>query len=927
MSEAFSPERWRQVKAIFQSAVDKDSKLRAAFLESECDGDEALRSEVERLLAADAYDPHFLESSPVHLASLQSLETSESSFIGIRLGPYRVIEEIGRGGMGAVYLAERTDGFAKRVAIKVIKRGMDTDDTLRRFRNERQILAHLEHQNIAHLLDGGTTDDGLPYFVMEYVEGSTIDEYCDDRNLDINERVKLFREVCAAVSYAHRHLAIHRDIKPSNILVTTEGTPKLLDFGIAKLLSPDAEEMARTATAMQLMTPEYASPEQIRGDTSITTATDVYSLGVVLYELLTGRHPYDFPNRRPDEVARIICETEPPRPSRAIAECGMLNADLKKGGGVKDKSNQQSAISIQQSKPHSAISNPKSLRGDLDNIVLMALRKDPSRRYGSVDQFSEDLRRYIAGLPVSARSDTLRYRTSKFVQRNKAATVAAALLLLTVLAGIGATLYQARRAEQQRALAEKRFNEVRELARSVVFKYHDAIEKLPGSTQVREMLVKDALAYLDRLSQDAAGDRSLQKELALAYLKVADVQGKAYAANVGDTAGAIISYRKAIVLFEALAASAAPSDEQPRIDLRDAYQALVLTMGVGGDKQTAEFIGKARSISEDLVKANPDNRDHKLKLARSYMLQSDMTSGLSSDQHMALFQQAQSILEDLVRAEPARVDFLTMLGTVYQRLGDRYRRAAKVAADSDDPANANQLFLQSARHHQLSKETVQKLVVIDPDNDRYRRLTAIAQNNYGEALVSAGDPKAAASEITAALHYFERTAIADEKNPNARYELGLARQTLASTLLQAADKKRAFLEYASAMKIFETLSREDPANHEYRNLSFNAAAEFGDTLLAVRDFDSALRQYQSLYQQLEGGVNTDPSKEGSHLSLIHERLGDVHAARAEEGKRDSHSQWLSAQTEYQKAGEGRPAARVEQLKKKISRCERFLRDK
>jgi serine/threonine protein kinase len=910
-----SPEHWRRVKAIFQSAIEMEPHSRPPFLDVECNGDESLRHEVERMLASDESNPGFLEDSPI---DLNQFTTNQNSFIGKLIGPYRLVEEIGRGGMGAVYLAERTDEFEKQVAIKIIKRGMDSDDMLRRFRNERQILAHLDHPNIARLLDGGTTEDGLPFFVMEYVQGSVIDEYCDSQALTINGRVELFREVCAAVSYAHRHLAIHRDIKPSNILVTDDGEPKLLDFGIAKLLTPDAE--GQTFTSAQLMTPEYASPEQVRGDTSITTATDVYSLGVVLYELLTGCSPYDFPNYRPDEVARAICDTEPPKPSKRIAD---LTAHPKTNRNSQFEFRNSHGIPNQNSQ--SAIRNSKFLKGDLDNVVLMALRKDPARRYSTVDQFSEDLRRYLAGLPVSARADTLRYRTTKFVQRNKAASIAAVLLVVAILAGIGATLYQARRAEKQRLLAEKRFNEVRELAHSVVFKYHDAIERLAGSTQVREMLVKDALTYLDRLSQDASGDRSLQRELGLAYLKVADVQGKAYSANVGDTAGAVISYRKAIALFESLANSAPKGDEQSRADLRDAYQALVLTMGVSGDAETFSFVTKARLLSEELASSYPESIDYKLKLARSYMLESDMVS-MKPDDHVALFQKARVILEAVSQADPNRTEPLYHLGTIYQRLGDRLRRAAKVAENEGDQIEAGKLYLASTENHQLSKQAVQKLLEKDPDNNRYQRLVAVARNNYGEALVSSGNPTAAVEEIKAAFAYFERNANTDIKNANARYELGLARQALASALLMAGDRQNAFQQYASAIKVFDALRIEDPSNREYSGLSFLCAAEFGDTLLALRDFAGAMRQYESLYHQSPFPENTNEQqmKASGRLSTIHEKLGDTYAAMAEAAKGNSGKLWMSAREEYQKATEGRPAARVEQLQKKIARCDKTL---
>jgi serine/threonine protein kinase len=328
------------------------------------------------------------------------------------------VKEIGRGGMGAVYLAIRADElFNKQVAIKVIKRGMDTDDVLRHFRNERRILGNFDHPNIAHLLDGGSTESGLPYFVMEYVEGKQIDEYCDERCHSITDRLELFQQVCAAVSYAHRNLVVHRDLKPSNIVITKEGIPKLLDFGIAKILEIGSEEKS-TVTGILLMTPEYASPEQAQG-LPVNTLSDVYSLGVVLYELLTGRDPYPFKNRTPIEIARIISETQPQIPSAVI-------------DSLVSKTREGTQERLQ-----------KRLRGDLDNIVLMALRKEPERRYQSIDQFSEDIHRHLHGLPLTASKDALLYRTIKFIKRNKIEVGASILICLSLLGGIIVSTWQA----------------------------------------------------------------------------------------------------------------------------------------------------------------------------------------------------------------------------------------------------------------------------------------------------------------------------------------------------------------------------------------------------------------------------------------------------------------------------------------------------
>jgi len=318
------PERWEQIERLYYAARERDPGLHAAFLDEACAGDESLRQEVESLLASDEQAGDFLNTPALKIATEEIAEERARTLVGRQLGHYRLLSQLGAGGMGEVYLAARADDqYRKQVAIKLVKRGMDTDNILRRFRHERQILAALDHPNIARLLDGGVSEDGLPYFVMEYIAGAPITEYCDSHQLSTEERLKLFRQVCAAVHYAHQNLVVHRDLKPGNILVTEEGAPRLLDFGIAKVFNPElaSPTLDLTAPEMRLMTPEYASPEQVRGE-PITTASDIYSLGVVLYELLTGHHPYRTRNLPPSEVIRIVCEKEPEKPSDSIADCG-----------------------------------------------------------------------------------------------------------------------------------------------------------------------------------------------------------------------------------------------------------------------------------------------------------------------------------------------------------------------------------------------------------------------------------------------------------------------------------------------------------------------------------------------------------------------------------------------------------------------------
>ncbi len=418
-----TPARLERIERLFHEALERAPHEFADFLSKACAEDATLRHEVESLLDSYREDENFLQA-PVSAQSVAALadhaiNQAEASIVGERVGPYRVIRELGRGGMGAVYLAERADGqFEQQVAIKILKRGLDTEQVLRRFRRERQILADLSHPNIARLLDGGMTNDGRPYLVMEYIAGQPIDDYADTHQLSIEERLKLFGAVCAAVQYAHEHRVIHRDLKPGNILIMEEGTPKLLDFGIAKLL--DAEQSATpTPTALRVMTPEYASPEQLRGLHS-AAASDVYSLGVVLYELLSGQRPYSFQSRLPREVLQTIQAADPLKPSVSA-----------KRGAIRDRTPEAIA--------HARCTTPeelqRKLRGELDNIVLMALRKEPERRYVTVELFAEDVRRYLAGLVVVARKDTLGYRGVKFFKRHRphiliTATVAILCLLL-----------------------------------------------------------------------------------------------------------------------------------------------------------------------------------------------------------------------------------------------------------------------------------------------------------------------------------------------------------------------------------------------------------------------------------------------------------------------------------------------------------------
>lgn len=438
------PDRWQRIEQLFHSALECGPAQRQRLLDDRCAGDRDLRQEVVSLLASYEEGSFTVESA--FLEGVRLVEKSrEPSMVGRSIGPYKVLREIGRGGMGDVFLASRADNaFHKEVAIKLIRRGLDTDDVIRRFESERRILASLDHPNISRILDGGTTEDGLPYFVMEYIQGEPIDTYSDAHTLNITPRLRMFLSVCAAVQYAHQNLVIHRDIKAGNILVTSEGIPKLLDFGIAKLLNAELSAADRTLTMERRLTPESASPEQIRG-AFITTATDVYSLGVLLYKLLSGHAPYHLAGKSTQEIEHAICQEDPEAPSTVIDR-------LEQSGTSKAVSRH----SVSLARGCSPETLRRSLSGDLDNIVLKALHKEPAQRYSSVEQLAEDLRRHLEGHPVEARRATWRYRTAKFVRRHRAGVAAAALIVVSLIAGIAATTWQARRAaaESKRAQIE-----------------------------------------------------------------------------------------------------------------------------------------------------------------------------------------------------------------------------------------------------------------------------------------------------------------------------------------------------------------------------------------------------------------------------------------------------------------------------------------
>jgi eukaryotic-like serine/threonine-protein kinase len=518
-----SPERFRQADALFDAALDLPTGEHEAFLTRNCDGDVALHAEVRRLLAAYKASAEFLEkpSAPTVAPLLRSAWGDAES--PQRVGPFRIVREVGRGGMGTVYLAERDDGqFEQRVALKLVRPIGRTDALVERFLGERRILARLRHPHIASLIDGGVMDDGTPWFAMEFVDGERIDKWCDAASLPVARRVALLESVCAAVQYAHEQLVVHRDLKPSNILVTPDGELKLLDFGIAKLLGAESDS-ADTHTMTMAMTPQYAAPEQIRGE-PVSAATDVYALGVLAYELLTGRRPYVLAGKPPAEVVRLICELEPPRPSDTFVATT--------AGDTNDVTQHAQA----RGAPHDRLR--RTLRGDLDAIVMKALRKDTARRYPSAAALLDDLHRLRDGRPVLARPDGALYRTRRFVGRHAAAIATAAMLVVLLVGGL-------LRERTLRTRAEDAARSAQAVEEYMVSVFDMADPFAPRAAKGEDVSARALLDQgVSRIDRELASQPELQPELRAAF-------GRVYA-NLGLFDRAAQQSRRALTQLRAI---------------------------------------------------------------------------------------------------------------------------------------------------------------------------------------------------------------------------------------------------------------------------------------------------------------------------------------------------------------------------------------
>jgi tetratricopeptide (TPR) repeat protein len=851
-------DRWQQLKDVFQQALECPLGTRRAFLDKACAGDPTLRGDVESLLASHAASEGFL-SQPGFIG----VPSVEAGADGVgdeprRVGRYRILGLAGRGGMGTVYRAVRDDDtFQKTVALKLVRAAARTDLIEWRFRQERQIVARLQHPNIAGVFDGGTFTDGRPYLVMELVEGLPITEYCDTRGLDVRARIEILRTVCGAVHYAHQNVVIHRDLKPGNILVTSEGVPKLLDFGIAKLLASGVDpDEAPTATMLPLMTPEYASPEQVKG-LPVTTASDVYSLGVLLYELLTGSRPYTVRSGSLEDIVHSVCDTEPPAPSTVAKQ-------------------RASSGEVPRTRPGAS-----DLRGDLDTIVLKALRKEPERRYLSVLELSEDLRRHLEGLPVRARADTLGYRTSKFARRHRAAVAGAALVFLSLVAGIVATARQARIAEANRARAERRFGDVRRLANSFLFEFHDAIQDLPGSTPARKLVVTKALEYLDSLASEAAGDGALQAELASAYQRVGDVQGLPYVANLGDSEGALKSFEHAYAIRLELLR------QQPKdLDRMSAACAAATRVGrvhiVRGDLGSAlarfqEALPRCLQVLEARGGAPDGEALLSVRLMTGDALRRSGKLVEAIEGYRAVLVDA----EKLVRVEPSERKYMAM---AFDRLGQTLDQRGEPEA----ALVARREFVRVAE--QIASE--------NPAVPRFRRNLGVGYENLASALGSHKDYPAALAAVRRARALYEVLLHEDSGNAQAAVDLASAGNVEAELLRLTGRLDEALAAFNQARSLAQGPVQKDPTFLQPRSVIADSWTGIGEIHVTRRQYEPSRGAFEKALQERKVIAEREPAwpENRRQQAALYRSLG--HAESALSGARsESACRWYGLSSE------------------------------
>jgi non-specific serine/threonine protein kinase/serine/threonine-protein kinase len=798
------PERTERVAEIVERALESEGDERRRLIADLCDGDADLQIEVDSLLRFEKKAQVFIEMPAFELAADIIADENGGLSPGEQLGNYKIVLRLGEGRMGEVYLAEDTT-LGRPVAIKLLKSGRDAAKIVRRFRQEEQILAGLIHPNIAWLYGAAITAGGIPYLVMEYVEGPRLDHYCRDKALSIQERLALFRKTCAAVAYGHQHLVLHRNIKPANVRVGPDGEPKLLDFGMAGPLDATMSTLAQQTLGAMVIS-EYASPEQVRGE-KVATASDVYSLGVVLYELLTQQWPYGSKSLRPGEVAHAIIAQQPMPPSGALAKRAAETVSFFNGSRFE-------------------IGNPKALRGDLDHIILKALRKEPARRYPSVEQLSEDIHRHLVGLPVVAGSNVLAYRSGKFVKRHRVPVMAAALLLLSLIGGIIATVGQARRADQQRQLAEQRYTDLRQLADSLIFEIRDSLKNLP----------------------------SAQRDIATAHETTGDNQENLSSANLGNNEIAQAGDQKATGI------RGLPKDDQAttetQMQIGRGYRAMGDLLAQKGDiNGTIDKYRSSLSIFEKVGTAHREDQSVQDELARAYETLGDRLDGSErSEERLKIYQSALSIRQHLLVQRPDDATLQRDAGLDFLKVG--------AASDAKTP--------EALENIRRGIDILAALSGQDPNNEAAYRELGSGYSWLGQMLIGGGDAAGALESCRKALDVCERIAGRDPKNAQAEFDLSVAHRDLAEALTANGDSSAALDHAQQALSTLLQLSAADPTNVVYRRSIGLCYEKFGDACALL-----ASTKKQSRGRRIKDWIKARTSyKQGL----------DVFAALREQGK-------------------------------------------
>jgi tetratricopeptide (TPR) repeat protein len=756
-----SPDDLNEIANIFGEAVDLPPSSRHALIDERCGTRDDWREEIASLLAAHDRVEFFLE--PRHAAPIVPALAMPTS-----VGAWRVLNKIGSGGMGDVYLAERADGsFEGRAAIKFTRAHLPGVDAVRRFRAERQALASLRHANIVTLLDGGSTPDGQGYLVMEYVEGDDLVSHCERRALSLEARLALMRQVCTAAQYAHQRAIVHRDLKPGNILVTEDGVPKILDFGLAKLLevSVDGGDVTSPAAPAPL-TLNYASPEQLRG-LPVTTACDVYSLGVLLYEVLSGRRPYNTTGETLDVVFKMVIETEPLRPSAAPPGA---------------------------TRPYP----PSRLRGDLDAIVSKAMRKEPEHRYGSAGELGDDLGRVIAREPVLARAPSMGYVLRRVAARHRLAVGVAAAALLAIVAALGLAVWQQQVAVAAQQQADRRFREVRQLANALIFKLHDSVAKLPGSTPVRREIVDVALGYLERLEREAGDDESLQVELAGAYQQIGAILGDPQFPNLGDRAGAITQVTKARDLMRPLANTAAPT-------------AAVLAAIIEADR----FLAR---VSEDQAE--------RLRYSEEAVRYSEKAVERSLPRSKDMLARALFALSGNIQPPPAKVPYWERTGRLFEELLTetpddpiRQRNVALVGRNLGGLLSSLGRHEEARPHLERALSLNQRRLAASPGNRSAKLDTAIDYSQLASLVERLGDQAQALVLLRKSAAIRQELAESDPDDVLTRGLLGLVREHLAELELKQGNTPAALALARQAVSDLELVANKTKAARDVESLS------------------------------------------------------------------------------------------------------------